>query len=148
MLRYYGMQKWVYREIPPEPIDYQLDISNHAYAVLPPQSPNEMIAFGEMSNKTVLVPRGWEVLATDVPDFEDIIRELANHSWGALRLCAQNPGGGFSCYLTRLHGGGTAGTLWSGDARMLQEVLGSEGRQFKFSSACSARLVVRCKRPL
>lgn len=143
MLKYYGLQEWIYRDSLPEPMEHQMEIGGQVYAVLPGQSPDEAIAFGDMSCQVVSVPRGWEVMMTDAGDFEDAIRELANHSWGALRLCAMNPGGGFSSYLTRLHGGGAAGTRWSGDARMLSEVLGTDGRQFRFSSACSARLVVR-----
>jgi len=144
MLRYYGLEEWVYRDCLPEPLQHQMRIGSHWYAVLPPQSPDETIAFGDMSCQTVSIPRGWEVLQTDSPAFDDIIRELANHSWGALRLCCQNPGGaGFSSYLTRLHGGGTAGTRWSGDARMLQAVGAADGQQFRFASACSARLVLR-----
>jgi len=147
MLRYYGLEEWVYRDCIPEPVEHQMRILDRVYAVVPPVNPDETIAFGDMSCQTVLVPRGWEVLNSDVDDFEEIIRELANHSWGALRLCCQNPTGNFSSYLTRLHGGGTAGTRWSGDARMLQASGSLEGRPvaYRFSSACSARLVIRMK---
>merc|ERR1711972_307836 len=130
---------------------YQVHIHDHIYAVLPPQSPDETVAFGDMSCQTVTIPRGWEVLQTDVTSFDEIIRDLANHGWGALRLCCQNPGGSFSSYLTRLHGGGTAGTCWSGDARLLQpsHAQNPERLMFRFSSACSARLVIRVRdRPL
>merc|ERR1712217_553161 len=149
MLRYYGLEDWVYRENAPEDLQFQVHIDDHTYAVLPPQNPDEAVAFGDMSCQTVVVPRGWEVLQTDVEFFDYIIRELANHGWGALRLCCQNPTGNFSSYLTRLHGGGTAGTRWSGDARLLQTVGPADSRQFRFSSACSARLVIRMRdRPL
>lgn len=145
MLRYYGLEDWVYRENLPEALQYQVHIHDHIYAVLPPESPDETVAFGDMSCQTVAIPRGWEVLQTDVGRFDEIIRDLANHGWGALRLCCQNPGGSFSSYLTCLHGGGTAGTCWSGDARLLQAVGAAEGRLFRFSSACSARLVIRAQ---
>jgi len=145
MLRYYGLEDWVYRTYLPEELQYQLHIDGHTYAVLPPQDPDETVAFGDMSCQTVTVPRGWEVLHTDVEDFNEIIAGLASHGWGALRLCCQNPGGSFSSYLTRLHGGGTAGTRWSGDARLLQPVGPPESRQFRFANACSARLVIRVR---
>lgn len=149
MLKYYGLEEWVYRANPHEELQHQLHIKDHTYAVLPPQSPEEGMAFGDMACQTVTVPRGWEVLQTDAEGFDDIIRDLANHGWGALRLCCQNPGGSFSSYLTKLHGGGTAGTCWSGDARLLQSVGPPESLQFRFSSACSARLVIRvADRPL
>lgn len=145
MLRYYGLEDWVYRDCVPEAVEHKIHIIDHFYAVLPSQHPEETIAFGDMSCQTVIIPRGWEVLSTDVDGFEEIVKELANHSWGALRLCCKNPGGGFSSYLTRLHGGGSAGTRWSGDARMLQAAGAPDGRQYRFSSACSARLVIRLK---
>mmetsp|Transcript_56437 Transcript_56437/g.177253 ORF Transcript_56437/g.177253 Transcript_56437/m.177253 type:complete len:340 (-) Transcript_56437:68-1087(-) len=147
MLRYYTLEDWVYRCQTPEEIQYTMHIDDHTYAVLPPQDPEETVAFGDMSCQTVAVPRGWEVLQTDVEEFDCIIADLASHGWGALRLCCLNPGGGFSSYLTRLHGGGTAGTRWSGDARLLQPVGAPDSRQYRFSSACSARLVVRVRDP-
>lgn len=151
MLKYYGLEEFIYRDRGgghPDAVHHQVCIGDRSYAVLPPQSPDEAVASGDMSCQTVTVPRGWEVLSTEVEGFEDIIRQLACRTWGALRLCCENARGeGFSSYLTRLHGGGTAGTRWSGDARMLQAVHTSVGRQFRFSSACSARLVIRKSRP-
>lgn len=143
MLRFYGLQEWVYRDSQLDVLQHQVGIGDDFYSVLPPKEPEETVAFGDMSCQTVTVPHGWEVLQTDVEGFEAIIRNLANHGWGALRLCCQNPTGNFSSYLTRLHGGGTAGTRWSGDARLVQPVGARESRQFRFSSACSARLVIR-----
>lgn len=145
MLRYYGLESWVYRDVAPDGLQYHVHIDDHTYTVLPPMDPEETVAFGDMSCQVVTVPKGWEVLQTDAEHFQEIIRELANHSWGALRLCCQNQGCGFSSYLTRLHGGGTAGTRWSGDAKLLQPVGGSECRQFRFATACSARLVIRVR---
>merc|ERR1712150_25010 len=81
---------------------------------------------------------------------------MGGHGWGALRLCCRNPSGSFSCYLTRLHGGGRAGTCWSEDARLLQAVgptpeasASARPLTFRFANACSARLVIRVRdRPL
>jgi len=161
MLKYYGLEEWIYRTSLPEKMQHQLHIKDYTYAVLPLQSPYETVALGDMSNQVVAVPRGWEVLQTDVEGFDDIMRELANHGWGALRLCCQNPGGTFSSYLTKLHGGGTAGMCWSGDARLLHSLSGTtsafssptaaaaSGQQFRFKGDCSARLVIRVPdRPL
>jgi len=138
MLRYYGVEDWVYRR---DPVAHSLSIGDQNYGVLPPRAPEENEALSDMKGQIVEVPRGWEVLSSTSEAFDDVIRELTSHGWGAAFLCVINEKGGFDGYRTTLHSGGPAGSI-SSLSTGWPEVTGEDERSYEFPSS-SYRLVVR-----
>lgn len=128
------------------PLEYEVSIGGHSYAVLPPRPVGDSRPGHDMVGRVVTLPEHWEVLSTDAESFDAIIRSLASRGWGTLRLCAKDRDvrGGFSNYSTALRPFGIVGEKVHGDKIVLEEVFQEGARSFKFTDdLLSGRLVIR-----
>jgi len=128
-----------------EDLNNAVRIGLRSYTVLPPHSKDSTKPSHSMCNQTYVVPDGWEVLSTEMDDFDQVIRSLSEHGWGTLRLCVHDvEANAFACYGTSLRHFGVPGEKLSGDTDVLIPEQDNP-RKFSFKKV-SGRLVIRSDR--
>jgi len=126
---------------------FVLNIGPHLYTVLPMCPVDETRIKNDMRGKTVVVPDGWEVLSTSMQDFNEIMYELCQRSWGTPRLCVEDQST-FTSFATALKIFGSVGERLNANTNVFSQDK-ADPRKFIFNELknVSGRLVIRASAP-